>query len=165
MGPLLRRLTPKGHAFPTDAQLSNATKMTGAINDMKALAAAFRALRELAFSEEILRNNQVPTLALIGAIDPLKEDVDAMAAKMKNITEMVIPNSDHMNAFAKPEFIKDLKEFLAKHPCTAPSKSAEKIAPAAERPEEADEAAVAVQPAPVPRFRHIFRPLAWARGW
>jgi pimeloyl-ACP methyl ester carboxylesterase len=115
MGPLMDRLTPKGFPKPGAREKSNLTIMTATINDMKALAAAFRSLRDLAFTEDILRKNDVPLLALVGAFDPLKEDVDGMKAKTRNFTEIIIPQSDHLDAFGKPEFIKNLRDFLAKH--------------------------------------------------
>jgi pimeloyl-ACP methyl ester carboxylesterase len=116
MGPLMNRLTPKGFPKQTEKDISKVTAMTATFNDMKALAAAFRSLRDLAFTEEILRKNEVPLLALVGDFDPLKEDVDGMKPKTRNFTEIIIPRSEHLDAFAKPEFIKNLRDFLAKHP-------------------------------------------------
>ncbi len=133
MGPLMNRLTPKGFPKPTAREMANLSIMTATINDMKALAASFRALRDLAFPEDILRKNQVPTLALVGALDPLKDDVDAMKSKTQNFTEIVINDSDHLDAFAKPEFVKSLKEFLARHPSSRFPEKKEKTPPILEK--------------------------------
>src|SRR5207245_976402 len=78
-------------------------------------SAAFRSLRELAFPEEILKTNQVPTLALVGALDPLMDQVDEMKLSMQNLSVVVIKGGDHFNAFMKPDFTRSLKEFLAKN--------------------------------------------------
>jgi pimeloyl-ACP methyl ester carboxylesterase len=165
MGPLLRRLTPKGQALPTDKELASTNMMTATINDMKALAAAIRALGDLAFAEEVLRKNQVPTLALVGAYDPLKEDVDVMAVRMNMLTECIIPNSDHMDAFAKPQFIKDLKEFLAKHPLPDNARPTGEAAPASQKPEAVRAFQILPEPAPAWRCSRLFRRHAWARNW
>jgi pimeloyl-ACP methyl ester carboxylesterase len=115
IGPLLEHLTPAGRPKPSATQVSFANQMLMLTNDPKALAAAIRGMRGLAVTEEQLRANKVPTLALIGEIDPLKEGVDALEPLMPNLTVRVIDGADHMNAFARPEFVVGLKQFLAKN--------------------------------------------------
>ena len=82
---------------------------------MKALAAVVRSWKDIVVSDAELKANRVPTLALIGAGDPLKKGVDTLPERMSNVKLVVIPNSDHMNAFVRPQFLQTLEPFLAEH--------------------------------------------------
>ena len=113
IGPLIIRLTPEGSPKPTEEQLSGINTMIMLTNDQKALAAVIRGMPEFAVTEENLKANKTPTLALIGALDPLKAGVDEMKPVMANLKVVVIDNADHMTAFTKPEFLGELKPFLA----------------------------------------------------
>jgi pimeloyl-ACP methyl ester carboxylesterase len=113
--PLIERLTPAGRPKPTEEQLRTINEMVMFTNDPKALAAVIRGMQGLVVAEEQLRANQVPTLALIGEEDPLKEGVDALAGIMPNLEVVVIDDADHMDAPRRAEFIDQLKQFLAKH--------------------------------------------------
>ncbi|HET6879556.1 MAG TPA: alpha/beta hydrolase [Pirellulales bacterium] len=117
IGPLLVKLTPEGRPKPTDDQLRMrvANKVFGFVNDQKALAAAARGMQRLAVTEEQLKQNRVPTLALVGGIDPLKITVDEMAEVMPNLTVAVIEDADHFTAFRSPQFLRELKGFLDSH--------------------------------------------------
>lgn len=115
IAPLLKHLTPEGVEMDEN-QLKMANDMVLLMNDPKALAAVIRGMGPgLTVKEQELRDNKVPTLALIGEVDPLKDGVDAMEPVMSNLQVIVIDKADHMNAPMKPEFISGLKEFLAKH--------------------------------------------------
>lgn len=118
--PLLVRLTPQGYPKPDTSRFRFrvANKLFGLVNDQKALAAVARAMNELAVTEEQLRANQVPTLALIGDKDPLKVTVDEMAAVMPHLTVSVIPDAGHFRAYNHPQFIDQLKNFLRAHAIT-----------------------------------------------
>jgi pimeloyl-ACP methyl ester carboxylesterase len=118
IGPLLIRLTPAGLTPPTPEQLRLNTLLLSAFNDQKALAAVIRGLKSLNVSEDKLKANKIPTLALVGAYDPLREGVEQLKQVMPGLTEVVIENADHMDAFFKPEFVQALKAFLAQHPET-----------------------------------------------
>ena len=122
IGPLIEYLTPAGQPKPSEEKLKLMNDMVLLMNDPKALAAVIRGMPGLVVPEEKLRANKVPTLALIGEIDPLKESVDALAEVMPNLEVIVVNGADHMNAPTRPEFINGLKEFLAAH-CDAPVKS------------------------------------------
>jgi pimeloyl-ACP methyl ester carboxylesterase len=87
-----------------------------AANDEKALAAVIRGVREWAVAETSLRANRVPVLALIGGLDPLKRDVDAMSSRLADMTTFVINGADHMTTFTRPEFSAELLKFLQMHP-------------------------------------------------
>ncbi len=115
VGPLLRRLNPVGAPPPTKEQIAMATKMFLASgNDPLALAAVVRnPVRSPA--EERLRANQVPALALIGELDPLKAGVDRLNKLMPNLKVIVIRGANHGTAPSSPEFMQNLKAFLAEH--------------------------------------------------
>jgi pimeloyl-ACP methyl ester carboxylesterase len=113
--PLIEALTPAGRPKPDAQQLEFINQMVMTMNDTKALAACIRGLTGLSVTESQLKANKVPTLALIGSDDPLKVGVDEMAPLMPNLKVEVIDNTDHMTAFASPEFIGGLKGFLEGH--------------------------------------------------
>jgi pimeloyl-ACP methyl ester carboxylesterase len=111
-GPLLVALNPAGRPQPTEEQIRQINAMLTAANDTKALAAVVRSWRALVIPDEKLKANQVPTLALIGEIDPLKRRVDDVSARMANVKVVVIPGADHISAFSHPLFVTTLKDFL-----------------------------------------------------
>ncbi len=113
IAPLLARLTPEGRPKPSEEQIRFFNQMMLALNDPDALAAVARSLKQLAVEEKALRANRVPTLALIGEADPLKEGVDAMRGVMSNLKIIVIEEADHMTAPGNRKFIDSLSEFLA----------------------------------------------------
>lgn len=114
VGPLLLALTPPGKPKPSQAtlQLINRT----VVGDKgKVLAAVVRSWKTLAVNKEKLKANKVPTLALIGSDDPLKESITLIKDDMANLKVVVIDGADHLNAFVKPQFIQSLRKFLAEH--------------------------------------------------
>lgn len=115
IGLLLDRLTPVGKPKMNAEQLKSVNQMFGLLNDPKALAAVLRGWKQLAVSEAALKGCMVPTLALIGGDDPLKDGVDALPGRLTNLRVVVIPGADHMDAYGRPEFIKELQAFLARH--------------------------------------------------
>jgi pimeloyl-ACP methyl ester carboxylesterase len=114
-GPLIEFLTPPGRPKPSEEQVKLINAALSAANDTKALAAVIRGMPGLAVTDEQLKANKVPTLALIGEIDPLKKGVDDIKGRMANLRVVVIDGADHVSAFSSPEFIKELKDFLDKH--------------------------------------------------
>ncbi len=115
IGPLIKHLTPANAPQPTDEQISAFNQMLMITNNPKALAACIRGIGGLAVTEEQLRANKVPTLALIGEDDPLKVGVDELEKVMANLKVQVIPATNHMTAFGNGKFTRDLKAFLASH--------------------------------------------------
>ena len=113
VGPLIARLTPEGQPQPTEEQIRFFDQMMLALNDPDALAAVARGLKQLTVDEQSLRSNRVPTLALIGEVDPLKDGVDELRGVMNNLRIVVIEEADHMTAPAHKKFIDNLTEFLA----------------------------------------------------
>jgi pimeloyl-ACP methyl ester carboxylesterase len=115
MGLLLRRLNAVGYEMPTAAQIETSNRLMLLVNDPKAIAAVMRGMKGLAFPLEKLKANKVPVLALIGEFDPLKAGVDAMRGQVANLSVVVLPDADHMNAFAVPAFTQNLLDFLSKN--------------------------------------------------
>jgi pimeloyl-ACP methyl ester carboxylesterase len=113
--PLLKRLTPKGKPAPSEAQIKAINEVLLSRNDAKALAAAVRGMKALQVADAALASNKVPVLALIGSLDPLKEGVDEMPGRLPHLETFVIQGADHINTFAKPEFLAHLQAFLARH--------------------------------------------------
>jgi pimeloyl-ACP methyl ester carboxylesterase len=114
-GPLIEFLTPAGRPRPTPEQMQQINRFLEASNDTKALAAVIRGMKDLAVADDRLKANQVPTLALVGEIDPLKKGVDDLKGRLANFRIVVIDGADHITAFTQPEFIKELKAFLDKN--------------------------------------------------
>ena len=113
VGPLIARLTPEGQPAPSEEQIRFFDQMMLALNDPDALAAVARGLKQLTVEEKSLRSNRVPTLALIGEVDPLKTGVDELRGVMDNLRIVVIEEADHMTAPGHKKFIDNLKEFLS----------------------------------------------------
>jgi pimeloyl-ACP methyl ester carboxylesterase len=115
IAPLIEALTPAGKPKPSPEQVKAVNQVFVALNDTKALAAVVRGWMDLAVSDAELKANRVPTLALIGEIDPLKTGVDDLQGRLANAKTVVINGADHITAFTRPEFLQTLKAFLEKH--------------------------------------------------
>lgn len=114
IGPLITALTPPGK--PKTSQTALHLINIVAVGDRgKTLAAVVRSWKTLAVSKELMKKNKVPTLALIGSDDPLKENFTLIKDDLANLKVVVIEGADHMNAFRKPKFIQVLQKFLAEH--------------------------------------------------
>lgn len=111
--PLILRLNPAGKPAPTPERLNAMNQMIKLTNDTKALAAVIRGMKGFQVTESDWLANKVPTLALIGEIDPLKDGVDALdELDPPNLKIVSIEGADHMNAFLRPEFLAALREFI-----------------------------------------------------
>ncbi len=115
LGMLARALTPEGEEEPSEEEIAQYERTRFAHQDPLALAAVVRSFDALAVSEADLRQNQVPTLSIIGEKDPLKDGVDAMRGVMSNLEIVVIEGADHGTAVRSPIFLESLIKFLAKH--------------------------------------------------
>lgn len=112
IAPLMVALTPPGQEPPPKEQLDMINQMILATNDADALAAVVRGMAALNVTEEQLRANEVPTLAVIGSKDPIKAAVDPMSGVMSELEIVVIEGADHMSAPADPELVSAIREFL-----------------------------------------------------
>ncbi len=118
ISPLILALTPKGQQKPTENQLNLINAMILGRKDTKALAALVRSAvkdTDLVLTPEQAKTIRMPVLALIGEIDPFREDVDELKKCLPEMKVIVIDKADHINAFLRPEFINGLKEFLDAH--------------------------------------------------
>jgi pimeloyl-ACP methyl ester carboxylesterase len=114
-GPLIMALTPKNRPQPTPEALKLIDKLVLSVNDPKALAALARGAlaKEVRVSDKEIKDIRVPTLALIGADDPLRDGVDQLKKLLPMAKIVVIDKADHMSAMGSPEFIRGLRQFLA----------------------------------------------------
>ncbi len=116
LGPLIVALTPPGRPKPTTEQLQFINKFVMVSNDPKALAAVVRGWKSLVITEDQLKANRVPTLAIVGADDPLKKGVDQLQGRLSALEKtVVIDGADHITAPARAEFRLNLEKFLQKH--------------------------------------------------
>ena len=85
-------------------------------NDHRALAAVVRsgAAWQL-LSEDALRANETPALAIVGDRDFLSTEVAKMSAVMSNLEVIVLPGATHGTTLSRPEFVTALAGFLRKH--------------------------------------------------
>lgn len=120
MGPLIKALTPAGRPEPTEQQIAVINNMMEATNDVKALAAVIRAMGQLSVTREELEANQVPTLALIGSIDPLIASVIPMQGVMPNLEIVRIEGANHLTASRHPVFMSALQTHLARNKSRVP---------------------------------------------
>jgi pimeloyl-ACP methyl ester carboxylesterase len=108
---MLRAFEAKRNPPVTEEEIEtrNARMMEG--GDPKALAAVMRGWDGFAVSEQNLRANSVPSLALVGSLDPIKPKTDRLAEVMKGLKVQVIEGADH-GALADPRFAQEVVKFL-----------------------------------------------------
>jgi pimeloyl-ACP methyl ester carboxylesterase len=116
IGSLIVTLTPENRALPSEEQLQFINRLNAAFNDERALAAVVRGWKALAIEDAFLPKNRIPTLALVGEQDPLRARVEAMCKRMANVELKTVARADHMNAFQRTQFRRDVLDFLARHP-------------------------------------------------
>ncbi|MBN1831005.1 MAG: alpha/beta hydrolase [Deltaproteobacteria bacterium] len=117
IGPLAAALKPVGSEPPTPEEVEEINNWFLPNNDQLALAALIRGSdHSRLVTEDHLRANKVPVLALIGEKDAQKTNVDGMEGLMSNLEISVIPKADHMTALSDPLFVQGIKSFLLKHP-------------------------------------------------
>jgi pimeloyl-ACP methyl ester carboxylesterase len=112
MGSFMMTMTP-GKSKPSAGTIRSANRLVG--DNGKALAAVVRSWNTLGVSREKLEDNKVPTLALIGGADPLKEGFAFMEEGMANLKIVTIDGATHMNAYSNPKFIRSVRSFLAEN--------------------------------------------------
>lgn len=115
IGPLLKHLTPEGRQPPSERMIKSSTQMLMLMNDPQALAAAIRGMKGLMVTRDQLAANQVPAVAVVGSLDPLKTGVDEMAAVMGNLEVAVIDGADHMTAIGHPQLLESIEAHLKQH--------------------------------------------------
>ena len=112
--PLTISLTPKNQPQPTPEAIKAHDAALLSVNDAKALAAMIRGAgyKDTRITEKQIQDIRVPTLALIGADDPLRFGVDKLKKLLPQTKVVVIDNAHHLNVSKRPEFVNGLKQFL-----------------------------------------------------
>jgi pimeloyl-ACP methyl ester carboxylesterase len=106
-----------GSEPPTPEDMEEMNKWFLPNNDQLALAALIRGSdNSRLVTDDHLRANKVPVLALIGEKDLQKANMDVMTGLMSNLEILVIPKADHITALSDVLFIQGLISFLSKHP-------------------------------------------------
>lgn len=112
--PLVRALTPPDTALPTADEQAAMAQQFASVNDVKALAAAFRAdcdVPPILLSSLIAPG--IPALAVVGEKDRMAEAVRRMGDEMGSDLQLaVIPGANHLSAPEHPDFIARLVSFL-----------------------------------------------------
>ncbi len=119
--PLFESLTPPGAEPPAPEEIEEMNRWALAMNDALALAACARGFRRLELVEAQLKANRVPTLAIVGAKDPLEADVERLRGVMDSLEIFVVADGDHASTGASPAFIAEVERFLAAHPLAEPA--------------------------------------------
>lgn len=114
MQPLFDRLTPEGREMSA-FRSATIDFLVGLGNDKLALAKLMRSFPAFEVSEEALRSNTVPTLSIVGSIDPLAESIEEMHAMMSHHELVLLEGEDHISAVRAPGFLKALRAFLKEH--------------------------------------------------
>jgi pimeloyl-ACP methyl ester carboxylesterase len=116
VGPLIEALAPPGAPKPSAELIKLMNTFVTLTNDTKALAAVVRSWKYLGVSGEKLKANRIPVLGIAGSKDPLKKNLEEMRGQLSCLESIIlIPDADHINAPAEPEFLRSLQRFLAKH--------------------------------------------------
>jgi len=116
--PLITKLEPDGNpSFIKFAAVNVAMSM---FNDTAAIVNVFKTFRELAVPEEILAQNAVAVLGIVGSDDPLREQTERLAEIAPHVQESYIPNRDHATTLISREFYRTLSAFFREHSPVAP---------------------------------------------
>lgn len=113
LGPLFDQLTPAGEPAMPKEQIEAINQMLMATNDPIALASVIRGMSDLQVTEAQLKANRVPTRAIIGEIDPLREGVTEMERVMSALDVVVVDGADHMTAFGNPAFLEAAQQHFS----------------------------------------------------
>jgi pimeloyl-ACP methyl ester carboxylesterase len=84
-------------------------------NDPKTLAAVVRSFPEQVVSLAEMAAIKVPTLGIVGTLDPAKKPFEELKAALPQMKLVLIEGASHASAPRRPEFIKAVMEFLAEH--------------------------------------------------
>lgn len=117
-GPLLIALNTLGKPLPTEEQIEPMNRMMSAMNDVEAMAGVVRGMMKWTVTADELRANKVPTLIVVGELDPMMETVGPLEGVMANHETIVMKGADHMTGFVHPTFMESVRAFLAAHGAT-----------------------------------------------
>jgi pimeloyl-ACP methyl ester carboxylesterase len=114
LGAYIIAVTPPGKSKPTETQANLIAGLFFAGKDVKAFAAAGRAFKDLAVTEEQLKKCKAPILFIHGGneSDHVKGRVKAVRKLLDRGEVKVVEGGDHITTLSKPEFATALAEFL-----------------------------------------------------
>ena len=112
IGPLVQALVPENAGMPSARELALGEGVLRGTNDMRALAATFRAQPLPPISIASFREVPVATLIIVGEHDPMRRQAELMAEAVDGLELQVIPGADHLGAPGTDEFRAHLIQFL-----------------------------------------------------
>src|SRR3954451_20023073 len=115
----LLRLWPKDRPLPRDEEIRRRSAKSLPGKDVLALAAIRRSNGDQVVPDRELAAVTVPTLAIVGADDPYRTDLEALKKIMPQLTLVTVPGATHGSAPSNPAFVEGLLAFLAAHPSAA----------------------------------------------
>ena len=121
---LILRTAPTDQPKPTEEAIQATSQRILGRNDRLALAALVRRRGEQTVSEVQMATVQVPTLGLIGSADANLAAMNRLKSVLPALKVVVIEGATHggeRGALRRPEFVDNLRAFLATHTQTASS--------------------------------------------
>jgi pimeloyl-ACP methyl ester carboxylesterase len=112
----LLRLWPKDRPPPSEEEIRRRSARSLAGKDVLALAAIRRSNADQVVTDREMAAVTVPTLAIVGAEDPYRADIEKLKKAMPQLELVTVPGGTHGSAPSKPEFLKFLLAFLTAHP-------------------------------------------------
>jgi pimeloyl-ACP methyl ester carboxylesterase len=109
------RLAPVNGPKPTEEDIRKRSADCFANQDRFALAALQRGQKDHAVTADAAAAVDVPTLGIVGSLDPWLVDFKELKKLRPDMHLVVIEGATHGTAPRQPEFIADIRAFLAKH--------------------------------------------------
>jgi pimeloyl-ACP methyl ester carboxylesterase len=110
------RLWPAGKPRPGDEEIAESSRKYLSGKDPRALAAVRRSNGDQVVSAEAIAAAGVPTLGIVGSLDPYLAQFEALKRVMPDLEIVVIDGATHAAASGYPEFAAGLLKFLRAHP-------------------------------------------------
>lgn len=116
---ILTTLT-KGQPTPTDEEIRQTSqqasqKILDGGGDLMALAAVVRGFRNLTVTDAQMAAVRVPTLVVVGSLDPLVATANQLKSVMPSLKVVVVQGASHTGASGvprRPEFVNAIREFI-----------------------------------------------------
>jgi len=113
--PLAGSLGGPDRAEPTFLHQIWVRILTGFFCDGDALAALIRSIPSVGVEEEQVRSLSMPVCNIVGGNDPLAHGAQALTGRVPDLTQVIIPEADHIRTPMQPLFRETLFAFLAAH--------------------------------------------------
>jgi pimeloyl-ACP methyl ester carboxylesterase len=112
---LIIGISPPNAAPPSDDEVRKLAQGLVAANDLKALAAFQRGRRPLVVSEAQLAAVRVPSIEIIGSLDPNLDGMKELKKILPSLETVVVEGATHggeRGVLRRPEFLTALRQFL-----------------------------------------------------